>query len=491
MSRPSITAPSAPRRRCASRIRARTGVWRATSETWASTSAPSSSMRGGEPSIDSSGGTPSSNANLKLFIRRTSASASPGSTPRSSASRVRARYINPVLTYARCRARASPRASVDFPLPAAPSMAMTRAALIALMAAHLDRCAQRGQRGGEPRERDLGRFHAVDLARPLCGEGAHRERHRHAVVPVRVRGTARQPAARKDEILTLYRRVAAQRGDPLDDPSQAIALLDAKLARAQEPTVARRVRRHERQDGTSSITSGSSSACTVVDRTRAPAATLISPTGSPSSVRRTCISASDAHALHHVEEVQARRVEPYVGDRERRAGDAGGRDEEGGRRRVARTTGLEAFVLERRDPDRAIPRPRSGPPGPPARVRCGRGWRRARSTVVGPSAAIAGEQDGALDLRAGHRDAVVDRRAGLHPQPAKGHGHSRCAPWRPSPGVGSRRAPSAAPTGSRPPSVRCENGTAAITPASRRIAVPELPQSRLREGATSPSRPSP
>ena len=148
--------------------------------------------------------------------------------------------MSPVFTYGSASVRASPRAKVLFPLPAAPSIATTRGAVITLPP--IDRRAE----GGRASERSPGRTRRRSpCPRPPrcrgrrgrsrrmpspCGDrrARSRGRPRDRPPPPRDRRPRRRPARRA----TGCRR----RG------RETIGLLHTQLTRAQEPRVRRRVR---------------------------------------------------------------------------------------------------------------------------------------------------------------------------------------------------------------------------------------------------------
>src|SRR5205807_4160208 len=126
MSRPSMTPPPrcSAHSRCRSRNSARTAGWEDTSDPPADTAGPRISALTSRPSSRTlPGGSPSSRT--ASSAARAIASPSPRSRPRSMARSVTARYIAPVSSTSRPRAEATPRATVDLPDPAGPSMATT------------------------------------------------------------------------------------------------------------------------------------------------------------------------------------------------------------------------------------------------------------------------------------------------------------------------------------------------------------------------------
>ena len=126
------------------------------------------------------------------------------------------------------------------------------------------------------------------------------------------------------------------------------------------------------------------------------------------------------------------------------------------------------------------------------RPRCGPGSRRARSTVVGPSAARRREQDGRLHLGARDRQLVADGAQRCRRRPRGAGGRRSPTPrtvapiWprgRATRSIGRRRS-EASPSRWWVPSI------VATTPHSRRIVVPEFPHSSIAVLGTEPVAPA-
>ncbi len=124
MSRPSMTPPprSAAQARCRRTISARTAGLAATVLTARVTSGPRISMVASTPSTETA---LSATAMSRSATMPATSVASAGSMPRRRAAKVTARYMAPVSRYSRSSRSASRRATVDFPEPAGPSMAIT------------------------------------------------------------------------------------------------------------------------------------------------------------------------------------------------------------------------------------------------------------------------------------------------------------------------------------------------------------------------------
>ena len=103
----------------------------------------------------------------------------------------------------------------------------------------------------------------------------------------------------------------------------------------------------------------------------------------------------------------------------------------------------------------------------------------------------AGQQDGRLDLGAGHRRRVVDARAGRRRSPTRGGSRGRpCPSTRPPwPAAGSATRSMGRCASESSPVRVVVPGRAAATPASSRSPVPELPRSRVAAGARAGDRP--
>ena len=202
-----------------------------------------------------------------------------------------------------------------------------------------------------------------------------------------------------------------------------------------------------------------------------------------------------AHALQHVQEARAGRVEadpvqPQL--RARRGAWPRGRTAPRRRRRPGRSSRERRQALGR--PDGGLPRRPADArrPSPRASARCDRGSDGGSTAVVLPLLGVQpGEQDARLHLRARDRELAADG-----PQLAALDGERRVAvgrldPSRPSPAAARRSAPSAARSATRRRPAR--NGPAARPgcPGRRRMSVPALPQSRGSAGARSPRMPDP
>ena len=126
MSRPSTTPPScsATHARCRATSTDRTPGCDDTADTAPVTSGPRIAADTSRPPSRTS---PSSSSTSAASATRVTASPSSRSTLASSAASVTARYMAPVSRVCSPSALATPRATVDFPEPAGPSIATTRA----------------------------------------------------------------------------------------------------------------------------------------------------------------------------------------------------------------------------------------------------------------------------------------------------------------------------------------------------------------------------
>ncbi len=123
MSRPSATQPPSPTRaRWRSTIAARTRGWTETREASPVTSGERIALVTSSPAIATE---PGPMARSRPSARCPIAAPSSGSVPLLDASSATQRYIAPESRYVKPRRSASALATVDFPAPAGPSMAIT------------------------------------------------------------------------------------------------------------------------------------------------------------------------------------------------------------------------------------------------------------------------------------------------------------------------------------------------------------------------------
>ena len=163
----------------------------------------------------------------------------------------------------------------------------------------------------EARERHVGALDAVDLDGPTSRERRHGERHRHAVVAVRVAAAAFEPAARPPRGRRPRRRRARREPRmPAPMPCQAIGFLHPQLTRARgttSPTVrARRARRAPapRRSRAEARRPRPAPACDAVGGEH------VDVTDGLAELLAVDVELGvDAHAGHHLEEVRPRRIE--------------------------------------------------------------------------------------------------------------------------------------------------------------------------------------
>ena len=266
-----------------------------------------SAADGAEPSTSSSAGAPLDRLNLNLDINRASAAPSSGSTSASSAASVNARYMIPVLTYGKPSASARPRASVLFPDPAAPSIAMT----FSLVTSHPPRTrrAPRMASTNPGNDTSAASMPSISLgpsaaSAPTANAIASRWSPPLSATPPRSPrpGTTRSspstpacpPSARSPSATPVSRSVSLARSSAAPVNHVSPRACAARTARM----------------GTSSITSGSSDASITVPRRSAPGATHSSPTGSPSSCPVRRVSVRTPIRSITLQEVQPARVQP-------------------------------------------------------------------------------------------------------------------------------------------------------------------------------------
>ena len=242
------------------------------------------------------------------------------------------------------RLEPEPRASVDLPLPAAPSMATTtRGVHTASRATPRARMVR-----DEPGEAHVRGLDTVDLA---TGRAPPSAATAIAIAmrwsPPRAGPPAVEAAARDHQVVPFVAR-RHRRVPGCPSRSRAAGRSPSREVRPPPGTRNRTLRAtaSAARTGTSSIIRGSSPR---LDPDRSDPGTRfdLDRTRPAPRARSRSIAARrvDAHPIHDLEEVQPARVEADVLDRDAGPGQRGGRDQERGRGRSPGTRRVEAVVL--------------------------------------------------------------------------------------------------------------------------------------------------
>ena len=299
-------------------------------------------------------------------MRRTNASASSTSTSRRRAASVSARYIAPVFTYGRWSSRASSRARVLLPLPAAPSMATTGGVTPIPRRRLRASGGARRTRGTRPTADSI--VSISDGARAASADTAN------AIAIRWSPSDGAEPPARPPPPITRSSPSSAASPPSERIPSASTASRSLSFTRSSEAPSNRdgpsACAASAARSGTSSITSGSSLRSTCTGRSTPPGSDPHRPDRLSQFLTLDRDLDLQPHPPEHVEQTKSRRVQAHAPDREMPARERGGSEEErrGGRVSRHRCRGILRAGTARRRISPTLPtgwaRPRRGTAAP-------------------------------------------------------------------------------------------------------------------------------